>query len=77
MFRELDTVVLRRGDSSLGLQAGDIGAIVHCYVDQQAYEVEFVTADGSTVAVATLDGDDIRLMNENEILHVRAVRTVA
>jgi len=77
MFHELDTVVLRRDDISYGLQTGDIGAIVHCYLDQRTYEVEFVTADGSTVAVATLSGNDIRPMNENEILHVRAVKAVA
>ena len=77
MFQELDTVVLKRDDSSNSLQSGDIGAIVHCHVDQWTYEVEFVTADGSTIAVATLSEDDIRPMNENEILHVRAVRTVA
>ncbi|MCQ3954764.1 MAG: DUF4926 domain-containing protein, partial [Chloroflexi bacterium] len=35
------------------------------------YEVEFVTGEGKTVAVLTLEQADIRPMQGMEILHVR------
>jgi hypothetical protein len=44
---------------------------VHGYTDGQAWEVEFVTAEGRTVAVVTLTCADIRPMESQEILHVR------
>jgi hypothetical protein len=72
MFRELETVVLRRDLDDHGLKEGDVGVVVHSYSDGAAYEVEFVTAEGRTVAVLTLDRSEIRLMEDKEILHVRA-----
>jgi hypothetical protein len=73
MIKELDTVVLTHDIKECGLTEGDIGAIVHCYSDSNAYEVEFVTAEGKTIAVLTLSSDDIRVMKEREILHVREI----
>ena len=70
-IQELDMVVLLRALPEHGLQAGDIGAVVHCYGDSQGLEVEFVTGSGETVAVVTLERSDVRLMKEGEILHVR------
>lgn len=77
MIRELDTVVLTRDVEEHGLRRGDIGAVVHCYPDGGAYEVEFVTAEGATVGLLRLTGDDIRPVGGSEILHVRelAART--
>lgn len=72
LFNELDLVVLRHDLEDNGLQAGDIGTIVHCYPDDQAFEVEFITAEGKTIAVLTLTTEDVRLRAQNEILHVRA-----
>ncbi len=34
---------------------GDVGTVVHVYRDGQAYEVKFVTSEGHTAAVATLE----------------------
>jgi len=59
------------------LLAGDIGAIVHCYKGDQAYEVEFVSANGKTVAVLTLRSTDIRQMESQEILHVRSFTPIS
>jgi hypothetical protein len=73
MIKEFDNVVLKNDIAKYGLAAGDIGAVVHCYPDGDAYEVEFVTAEGRTVAVLTLSLKDVRLMNSREILHVREV----
>ncbi len=71
MIKELDMVVLKHDIKERGLTEGDIGAVVHCYGSGNAYEVEFVTAEGKTIAVITLTTDDIRLMKDKEILHVR------
>ncbi len=73
MFKELDSVVLTTDVEEHGLRAGDLGAVVHCCSDRLAFEVEFVTADGNTIAVLTLGSPDIRPIGQGEILHVRAV----
>ena len=74
MIRELDTVVLTRDLPEYGLSRRDIGVVVHCYKGSVAFEVEFVTGKGETVAVATLDSKDVRPMHSNEILHAREIR---
>ena len=71
MIRELDCVVLKRDVGEYGLRSGDIGAVVHRYADGAAFEVEFVTADGGTVAVLTLTTLDVRPMGAREIPHAR------
>jgi hypothetical protein len=71
MFQELDTVVLTHDIEEHSLKEGDIGAVVHCYNDNTTFEVEFVTAEGRTVALLTLSQADIRPMGNTEILHVR------
>jgi len=71
MFHELDNVVLTHNIDEYILKCGDVGTIVFCYKDNTAFEVEFVTADGRTIALLTLDKDDIRTMGDREVLHVR------
>lgn len=75
-FKELDTVVLRHDVPEYGLKEGDIGAIVHhLHADRETVEVEFVTAEGRTIAVLTLRYEDIRSIADREILHVRDYST--
>jgi len=74
MIKELDTVVLSRDLSEHGLKQGDIGAAVHCYKGGESFEVEFITGQGDTVAVVTLNSEDVRLMQDKEILHVRKLQ---
>lgn len=72
MIKELDTVVLLRSVEEHGLEQGDIGAVVHRYAgEEKLCEVEFVTGEGQTVAVLTLNWDEIRPMDRHEILHAR------
>lgn len=71
MIRELDTVVLARDVETHGLKRDDVGAVVHCYEDNQAFEVEFVTGAGETIAVLTLARQDVRPMGRADILHAR------
>ena len=70
-FKELDTVVLTHDVPEQGLKEGDIGAIVHIHTDGETVEVEFVTAEGRTVAVLTFKPENIRSIADREILHVR------
>ena len=71
-MKELDTVVLRRALPEFGLVEGDVGAVVHVH-GPEAFEVEFVTGEGATLAVATLGLEDLRLIDRHEMLHVRTV----
>jgi len=73
-MKELETVVLLRDIPEYGLYRNDIGAIVHCYEDGTTFEIEFVTGEGRTIAVVTLNAHDVRTMHANEILHVRAIQ---
>ena len=75
MFNELDTVVLSRDLKEYALTSGDVGTVVHVYAENKAYEVEFVTGEGKTIAVVTLTNADIRPMEQQEILHVRSYAT--
>ncbi|MDT7896621.1 MAG: hypothetical protein OXFUSZZB_001135 [Candidatus Fervidibacter sp.] len=70
-MQELDLVVLTRDVEEFGLKSGDVGTVVHCYGQGEAFEVEFVAASGETVAVLTLTPADIRPLSGREILHVR------
>lgn len=74
MIKELDTVVLSRDLPEHGLKQGDIGVVVHFYKEGKAFEVEFITGQGDTVAVVTLKSEDVRLMQNKEILHVRKLQ---
>ena len=53
MIQELDTVVLTHDIQEKGLRAGDIGAVVLSHGSGKAFEVEFVTGEGQTIAVLT------------------------
>ncbi len=70
----MDIVVLKIDLPEFQLTAGDMGTIAHIYDKHKAFEVEFVTTDGTTLAVVTLTPDQIRLASEKkEIFHVRKV----
>jgi hypothetical protein len=70
---EHDVIVLTRDLPECDLRAGDVGAVVHVYAEGKAYEVEFVTGAGHTLAVETLQPKDIRPFGAGEILHIRSV----
>lgn len=72
-MKEHDLVVLTTSIPDRGLQAGDVGAIVHIYAHGQAFEVEFIAGSGNTIAVVTLDRNAVRSISGSEILHVRKI----
>ncbi len=65
--------VLTRSLPEHGLEAGDVGAIVFVHGGGKAYEVEFVSGSGATIALVALNASDIRPVATSEILHVRSV----
>lgn len=71
MIREHASVVLMEPLPALGLEAGDVGVVVHVHRDGEAYEVEFLTLDGDTVAVETLLSAQVRAARHDDIPHVR------
>jgi hypothetical protein len=73
MIQELDRVVLATDLQQYGLQRGDIGTVILVHQQGAGYEVEFMTLDGQTVAVATLSASQVRPVQPGEIAHVRAV----
>ena len=73
MIQELDTVVLTRDVPQQKLCKGDVGAVVFVHQNGAAYEVEFVTLGGATLAVVTLPADAVRAVTGREIAHVREV----
>jgi hypothetical protein len=73
MIDGLGTVVLTRSVDEHGLVEGDAGAVVHRYQGGDAFEVELVRGDGTTIAVVTVKAKDIRPILGGEILHVRRV----
>lgn len=72
MVREHDQVVLTVPLPELGLEVGDVGVVVHVHGRGDAFEVEFLTLDGETVAVATLSGDQVRSVRKGEVPQARA-----
>jgi hypothetical protein len=73
MIKELDLVVLTRDLTDEGLRAGDVGTVVLVHGEGGAFEVEFMTLAGDTVAVLTVEAADVRPVEEREIVHARAV----
>ena len=75
MIREHDCVVLTQDMPDEGLQAGDIGTVVHIHQAGAGYEVEFMTLAGETIAIATLLAAQVRPIAKRDIAHVRELQT--
>ena len=73
-IKEHDCVVLTKNLPEESLEAGDVGTVVHIHKDGAAYEVEFVTLAGRTVAVATVQESDLRPVGKRDISHVRELQ---
>lgn len=76
MFKTLDVVVLVRDIPSEGLKGGDLGAIVEVYGPDK-YDVEFVAASGRTQALVALSADDIRAVDDRDLVSVRHLEKAA
>ena len=73
MIKEHDYVVLTSELLDEGLLSGDVGTVVHVHRNASAYEVEFDTLTGKTIAVATVLPSQCRPIGHRDINHVREV----
>lgn len=71
-YELLDTVVLNRDVPEHGLRRGDLGAVVEVYAPD-GLEVEFVTGSGRTQAVLTLSVNDVRPVEDRDLIAVRSL----
>ena len=71
MIREHDCIALTQDISDEGLQAGDVGTVVHIHREGAAHQVEFVTLTGQTVAVATVLAPQLRPVTSRDVSHAR------
>ena len=74
MIKEHDCVVLTKNLPDDGLEAGDIGTVVHIHNGGAGYEVEFMTLTGETVAIVTVDGAQVRALNRRDLAHARELQ---
>ena len=72
-IKELDAVVLTCDLPEHGLKRGDVGTAVLAHGNGAAFEVEFVGYDGHTVALLTLEREQVRSLQANDIPHARAL----
>ncbi len=68
---EFDLVVLTEDLANSRLRAGDVGTILTVYGEDKAFEVEFATLTGESVAVETLLPHQIREIRSSEMMAVR------
>jgi hypothetical protein len=72
MLCEAETIVLAGDLPQYGLQSGDVATIVLVH-EPGGYEVEFMTLDGETIAVTSLEADKVRPIAHREIAHARSI----
>lgn len=74
MIKEHDCVVLTKNLPEENLEAGDVGTVVHIHKGGAAYEVEFMTLTGETVAIVTLEASQVRSLNRRDLAHTRELQ---
>jgi len=73
MYNELDIIILNTDILEFNLKTGDIGTIVAVYENGKAYEVEFITYSGQTLAVITLKPYQISAINAKSMMSARNI----
>jgi hypothetical protein len=71
MITEHASVVLAEDIPAAALQAGDVGVVVHIHRQGVAFEVEFMTLDGGTLTIQTLEARQVREARSQDVPHVR------
>ena len=69
-IREYDVVVLVDDVPEQGLHAGDIGTVVIDY-DESSAEVEFMTQEGVTIALLTINKSQLRKADEADLRGIK------
>ncbi|MBI4312109.1 MAG: DUF4926 domain-containing protein [Chloroflexi bacterium] len=74
-MKELDVVALTVDLPEHGLKSGVTGTIVLEHSGGEAYEVEFITFAGETIALVALTPDQVRPVSPDEVPHARLVES--
>ncbi|MBI4310761.1 MAG: DUF4926 domain-containing protein [Chloroflexi bacterium] len=77
MFREHELIILTEDIAEEGLEAGDVGTIIHIHRKGAAFEVEFQAVDGHTVAIATVLASQLRPVSSRDVSHARPMELVS
>ena len=72
MIAEHERIVLTENLPEVGLEAGDVGTVVFVHAQGAAYEVEFLTLGGATASVATVRAEQVRSVNQTDLVHTRS-----
>lgn len=67
MIKEFETVVLNNDLPGTSLHSGDRGVVVMVYNEGEAYEVEFFSPDGKTIAVETIEAAKLHPIKHDEL----------
>jgi hypothetical protein len=59
---------LKKSIAGQGLKAGDVGTVIHVYKAGEAFEIEFLTPYGETVAIATSEASQLRPVQKEKSL---------
>lgn len=79
-FKEHQQIVLTapvKGDDQEELKPGDVGAIIHIHPNEEAFEVEFLSLDVETIAIATVLPSQARPVTGSDLTHARTVPATA
>lgn len=71
IFQEHAQVVLACPLPALGLEPGDVGVVIHVHGQGAAYEVEFISLDGRTIGLQTLEAHQLRPVSASAVPHER------
>ena len=80
MLKENETIVSTAdvpGDEGEELKRGEFGTIVHVHPVNEAVVVEFMSLDGTTVAIATVLSSEARPVRISDITHARTIEALA
>jgi hypothetical protein len=74
MIKKHDRIALKTNIPLEKLKAGNVGTVIHVHKKRIAFDVEFLTLHGETVAVATLSASQVRPIQRKEIAHARLLK---
>jgi len=73
MIDEYELVALTKPLPEFKLVAGDVGTVVLVHTKTKGYTVEFMTLNGDSAAVVSVDEDFVRRVGKEEMTHARKV----
>lgn len=73
MIKEHQRVISTSNLETNALKAGDVGMAIHIHRGGEAFEAKFLTPQGETAAIATVDASSIRPVTQRDMTHARLI----